>query len=176
MSARPERRLDPVGLGALVATGTLGAHQLGYVADGGATTMHEYLGIVGPAVLMFGFVAAWTAALRILRHDGGRAPSLAQLSALQVALFVAMEAIERLATGSLGTIGSTPVVLGLLAQPLVAFVALRVLRRGGKVLESLVAVTSPGRPTTTPLRPTAPLTPTTAVPRSAIRLRGPPIG
>lgn len=167
--------MDTFGLSALVAAGTLAAHQVGYLADPAARSMHRYLGLVGPAVLLIAFVGAWAAAIRLLRHDGGRAPSFGVVSTLQVALYLVMEVAERVAGESFASMWSAPFVLGMVVQPLVAFAALGLLRVSGRVLKMLAGPTRRPLPDQTTFRIEAPRTFALVTPRSAIRLRGPPL-
>lgn len=127
--------MDRFGLAALAAAGALGAHQLGYLVGDGGSVSHGYLGVVGPLVLLAASIAAWVAGVRILRHDPGRAPAFSTLAGVQIAVFLAMEVGERLSTGSLASLLSSPVLLGLFLQPVVAFVALRLLDVGRELVE-----------------------------------------
>lgn len=169
-------RLDPFGLSALVAAGTLAAHQVGYLTDADARTAHTYLSVIGPLALLIGFIAAWAAALRILRHAPGRAPAWSTLTAFQVVLFAAMEVAEWLAVDSFGTLWSTPVIVGLLAQPVVAFAALRLLTVGGRIVSSYsgpLALFARDTDHVDVLEPASVI----LIERSALlRLRGPPAG
>jgi hypothetical protein len=169
-------RVDPFGLGALVAAGTLSAHQIGYLTDADARAAHTYLSVIGPAILLIGFAAAWAAALRILRHDSGRAPSWSTLTAIQVSLFAAMEVGEWVALDSFGSLWSTPVIVGLCAQPVVAFAALRLLRVGQRVVTSYsgsIAVFDERSDDVAPAEPAS----VVLVERGVVlRLRGPPVG
>lgn len=172
--ASRSRRADPFGVAALAATGTLAAHELGYLVDSTNRVSHDYVSFVGPVVLLAACVAGWSAALRILRRDTGRAPSLVTLTLLQMAVFATMETVERAVTGSLATLPSAPVIAGLLLQPVVAFAALRLLSLGHLLVSGFVS------PTPAPPRPqqvwqqTAVLAPILVEARSSIRLRGPP--
>ena len=172
---RAERGVDRFGLAALASAGALGAHQVGYLVGDGGSVSHGYLGVVGPLVVLTAAVAAWVAGVRILRHDPGRAPGLEVLAGAQVGAFLAMEVGERLGSGSLASLASTPVLVGLALQPLVAFVALRLLgvgrdlvasfraRRARRVVGRLGVVTTP----------VASLIPRVELAR--LRVRGPPV-
>lgn len=135
MDRPDQRRIDPFGLSALVASGTLSAHEIGYFVGGSGSVSHAYFGIVGPLVVLMGCVAAWLAAVRILRHDAGRLPSIGVLAGLQTVIFLGMEVAERFASDSLASLVSTPVLIGLLLQPLVAALAKQLLAVGRRLVE-----------------------------------------
>lgn len=169
------RRADSFGLMALVGAGTLGAHELGYLADPDGSVSHAYLDVLGPILVLLACVAAWSAAVRVLRGDPGRLPSVRILTAVQVTAYLVLEVGERLVDGSLSSLASTPVVLGLLAQPLVAALAVGLLRLGRHVVRSMRRT---GRRALAPRRirvpaPTASYVSTPALRR--LRLRGPPV-
>ncbi|BAN01137.1 hypothetical protein [Ilumatobacter coccineus] len=175
MTRPAERRVDPFGLGALVASGTLAAHELGYFIGGRSSVSHSYVEWIGPIVVLMGCLAAWLAALRILRNDPGRLPSVGVLIALQTVVFAAMEVAERITSDSLTSLASAPVIVGLLLQPLVALVAKQLLAVGQRLVEAF-------RPTATPRashslvdtpRPLAVLVSSPGLVR--LRLRGPPV-
>ncbi len=171
-----ERRADPFGVVALAAAGTMSAHELGYLADRNSNDgAHAYFNVLGPLVLLALCVAGWTAAVRIVRRDAGRAPLLVTLAGLQVGGYLAMEIGERLFTDSAPALLSTPVLLGLLLQPALAWLALRILHTGHRVVEALF-VSAP------PLLPPGPITLPTPVADIAstllllrLRVRGPPV-
>lgn len=169
--------IDPFGLAALAASGTLTAHQLAYLADAEARNAHTYLAIVGPVVLLAAFAATWWAAIRIVRCDAGRLPSVRSLTACQISLYVTIEIGERMLGGeALGSLTSAPVVLGLGAQPIVAWAALQFLRVGARLLTALVAPSEPcARPPSVSWT-APPCVVLQSFPRAAIRLRGPPVG
>ncbi len=129
------RGVDRFGLAALAGAGTLVAHQVGYLADGADTVSHAYFGALGPIVAFTACAAAWVSALRVLRGDPGRLPSLVALAGLQAVMFAVLEVGERVTSGSLASLPSAPVIAGLICQPLVAWAALRVLGLGRSVLE-----------------------------------------
>lgn len=131
------RGVDRFGLVALVAAGTLAAHEIGYLADEGASVSHAYLGVAGPLVLLAACVAAWLAAVRVLRDDPRRLPSVGALAAAQLGLYAIVEVAERVLGGAMSSLVSTPVVLGLVAQAVVAWLALRLLRLGRAVVVRL---------------------------------------
>lgn len=134
------RSVDPFGVAALAVAGTLAGHELGYLTERGRDGVsHAYLGALGPIVALTLCAAAWMAAVRVLRRDTGRAPSFVMLAGIQAALFVAMEIGERITTGSVSSLQSLPVVLGLLLQPLTAWAALRLLAAGRRIIEALFA-------------------------------------
>lgn len=166
--------MDRFGLGALVASGTLAAHEVAYLTGDGGSISHGYLGLVGPMVVLAACVAAWSAALRILRHDPGRRPRLTRLAGAQFVLFIVVEFGERLVSDSLASFVSTPVVIGIVVQPLVAWIALALLRVGRRLVEAWRD--------RRPLPPAPPLAPAAARvsalvwPAAAhrLRVRGPP--
>jgi hypothetical protein len=169
------RRLDPFGTAALAAAGTLCAHEAGYFIGGSSAVSHEYLGVVGPLVALAACLAAWGAALRVLRHDPGRAPTMVALTAAQSGIFVVMELAERAVTGSIASITSWPVITGLLLQPLVAWLALRILSVGHTVLSALTTPQATLRPTALISLACADAQVTGRIDTAQLRLRGPPV-
>ena len=138
------RRVDPFGIAALAAAGAMTAHEIGYLAETGESIVsHEYFDVLGPAIVIALCVAAWFGTVRVLRRDTGRAPSLALLAGVQVGLFAAMEIGERISTGSTSSLLSTPVLLGLVLQPLVAWAALRLLSASRRVIEAFLVSKAP---------------------------------
>jgi hypothetical protein len=138
------RHADPFGIAALAAAGAMTAHEIGYLAETGESVVsHEYFGVLGPVVVIALCVAAWFGALSVLRRDTGRAPSLALLAGVQVGLFAAMEIGERIGTGSTSSLLSSPVLLGLALQPLVAWTALRLLSAGRRIIEAFFVPEAP---------------------------------
>lgn len=138
------RRADPFGVAALAAAGAMTAHEIGYLGETGESVVsHEYFGVLGPVVVITLCVAAWFGAVRVLRRDIGRAPSLALLAGVQVGLFAAMEIGERISTGSTSSLLSTPVVFGLALQPLVAWAALRLLSASRRIIEAFFIAEAP---------------------------------
>lgn len=174
-STRLRPGVDGFGLAALAASGTLAAHQMAYLVDAEARNAHAYFVVVGPVVLLAAFAATWLAAIRIIRRDVGRLPSVGALTAYQVGLYVAIEIGERIVGGeALGSLTSTPVVLGLAAQPVVAWAALRLLRVGARLIIALVAPpVSCDRPSSLSWT-VSPRTVLQSFPHATIRLRGPP--
>lgn len=172
--ASTDRRADRFGVVALAASGTLAGHQLGYLTDAESRAAHGYLAVVGPVVVLLGFVAAWIAAVRILRRDAGVAPTFFRLGVAQVGLYGAMEILERIGGDGYGALWSVPVLLGLLAQPVVAWVALRVLRISARVIDALASARPPST-TRRPLRRPVDVAHRVARLRpAAIHPRGPP--
>lgn len=170
-----QRRIDPFGLAALVASGTLVAHEIAYFVGGSGSVSHSYFGLLGPLVVVMGCVAAWIAAVSILRNDIGRLPSLGAIAALQSVVFAGMEVAERIAGGSLASLVSAPVIIGLGLQPIVAFVATRVLAIGRRLVESFRA-TSPRAVAHVLVDAAAPLAvPVSSLALVRLRLRGPPV-
>jgi hypothetical protein len=140
----PARRADPFGVAALAAAGAMTAHEIGYLAETGESVVsHEYFGVLGPIVILTVCIAAWFGAVRVLRRDPGRAPSLALLAGVQVGLFAAMEIGERISTGSTSSLLSSPVLLGLALQPLVAWAALRLLSASRRIIEAFFVPEAP---------------------------------
>lgn len=176
-STPTRQRIDGFGLAALAASGTLLAHQLGYLTDAEARNAHTYFAVVGPIVLVAAFVAMWSAAIRTVRRDAGRLPSVGALTAYQVGLYTVIEVGERIIGGeALGSLTSTPAILGLAAQPVVAWAALRFLRVGTRFLLALVKPSvRPERANPAPWT-VAPCVVVSSFPRASIRLRGPPVG
>jgi len=122
----------------------MAGHELGYLTDStDATVSHAYFGALGPVIVLALCAAAWSSALRVLRRDAGRTPSLALLAGLQAALFAAMEIGERVTTDSAGSLLSVPVMLGLVVQPIVAWAALRLLATSRHIIEALFAPDAP---------------------------------
>ncbi len=156
----------------------MAAHELGYLAAGGSPgPSHSYVAVVAPLVVVAVCVAGWSAAVRLLRRDAGRAPSFGTLTSIQLGLFLLIEVGERVASGSLDTIGSAPVAVGLVLQPIVAAAALDLLRVGRCVVEAVFAVAGE-RPPACPL--TAPFSPVSLASSGGapalVRPRGPPQG
>ena len=138
------RRADPFGVAALAAAGAMTAHEIGYLAETGESVVsHEYFGVLGPIVILALCAAAWFGALSVLRRDTGRTPSFALLAGVQVGLFAAMEIGERISIGSTSSLLSSPVLLGLALQPLVAWTALRLLSAGRRIIEAFFVPEAP---------------------------------
>ena len=172
-----ERRVDPFGVAALAAAGTMAGHELGYLAESGdGGVSHAYFGTLGPVVVVALCAAAWTGAVGVLRRDTGRTPSLALLAGLQIGVFAAMEIGERITTGTTGSLSSTPVLLGLALQPCVAWVALRLLATSRRIIEALflseVSVLASAALSLTRWHAGTPLN---AVVGNRLRVRGPPM-
>jgi len=171
------RRADPFGVAALAAAGAMVAHEIGYLGETDESVVsHEYFGILGPIVILALCTAAWFGAVRVLRRDTGRAPSLALLAGVQVGLFSAMEIGERISTGSASSLLSTPVLLGLALQPLVAWAALQLLSASRRIIEAFFV---PEAPTISPVAPQLPHwridVLVEAVLGARLRVRGPPM-
>lgn len=133
---------DPFALAALVGAGALVGHELGYLADANGGAGHDYFSLVGPFAIVGVIVAVWGSAVSVMRRGAGRSPSVAALSAAQSVLYVAFEVGERIVGGTDTSLFSLPVVLGLLAQPAVAWLAVRGLR----FADAVVAALAPGTP------------------------------
>ncbi len=138
---RAVRNLPP-GLIALAISGALLGHEVGYLTHRD-TLGHGYLGVAAPVALLAVVAMVWRLAVNIVRRTEGAEvstalPSLRTLAGAQSALYLAFEVGERL-VGETGTpLWSLPVAAGLIAQPVVAWLALRLLRLGSAVLESLI--------------------------------------
>lgn len=171
------RRVDPFGVAALAAAGTLAGHELGYLAESGdGGVSHAYLGALGPIIVLALCTAAWIGAVRVLRRDSGRPPSFAMLAGVQIGVFAAMEVGERVTTGSASSLLSVPVILGLVVQPLVAWAALRLLATGRRIIEALFVRDAPSLTAATfPLQRWTVETPITAIVGNRLRVRGPPV-
>lgn len=175
MARAARRDADVVGVGALAAAGALVGHQIGYAFDADARAGHGHLSVVGPMVVGIAFVAAWAAAVRVVRSDPGRAPSWRRLAALQTAAFLVLEVGERVVLDAdVGSLLSLPVLIGLVVQPFVALAALELVGVAGALIARFVDGSHPssgGRPldASTP----APLLLPVRV-RRAHRRRGPP--
>lgn len=133
---------DRFGVAALAVAGMLTAHQLGYLSDSARVVSHEHLAVLGPAALLMVSVAGWFAAARVVRLDAGGAPSWLALSGIQIILFLLMEFAEHLVAGSVSSLWSTPVILGVVLQPLVARLALELVTIGERVLLHLSSRTA----------------------------------
>ena len=143
---RTDRRADVFGVVALAAAGMLVGHQLGYLADSDARAGHVHLGLIGPVVIVAAIAAAWFAAVRVVRADPGRPPRWWTLSAVQVALYAVLEVGERvILDADVGSLASLPVALGLLAQPIVAWVALEFVGAAGDLISRFVDGAEPPR-------------------------------
>lgn len=171
-----ERRADPFGVVALAAAGTMTAHELGYLVDGGVgDDAHAYFGLLGPVVILSLCLAGWLAALRVVRRDPGRRPSLRLLAGLQGGAYLAMEIGERLTTDSDQMLIRPAVVAGLLLQPVVAWAALRLLDAGRRVLQAWFVDDDAALPArSTPVATPVLLILGTLVPMRW-RVRGPPV-
>ncbi len=131
---------DPLGLLALIGAGAMSAHQIGSlvpIARPVVAVSHSYFSIAVPLAILLVFAAAWASALKILRHAGAVRPRWWQLAVGQTALFVAMEVAEHAVADSMQGLLSPQVLLGFALQPIVAWLALRILDLGHAVLERL---------------------------------------
>lgn len=175
-SGARQNGVDPFGLAALAGAGTLGAHELGYLAgsDDGSVS-HAHFAVLGPLALFAVCAAGWFAAVRVLRDGGGHPPSMRSLVGLQTALYLVIEVGERVAVGDLESLASAPVALGLILQPVIAWAAIQLLRLGSALL--LAAFGRPRRRFAAP--PAAWFAPTLVHVPAVIgrheRVRGPPV-
>ncbi|MEM1333798.1 MAG: hypothetical protein AAGG08_10095 [Actinomycetota bacterium] len=170
------RRADPFGLVALAGAGSLTAHEVGYALAGSdGQVEHGHLTLLAPLVVVSLCLAGWLAAVRVLRAGGGTPPTWQHLALAQTAVYVLLEFGERVLAGSLGTIASPPVVAGLVLQPLVAFVAVLLLRVGERAVLAVFGVRRPLPRRTGLPRGAVPVVEVLAVRRGgSVRLRGPP--
>lgn len=134
---------DPFAVAALVGAGTLVGHELGYLADTSAGSGHGYFTLIAPLALVGVVIAAWASAVSIMRKGTGRVPSVGSLAAAQTILYAAFEVGERTIGAAESPLFSLPVLLGLAAQPLVAWLAVSVLRLTADALAAFVAATAP---------------------------------
>ena len=134
---------DPFAIAALAGAGSLVGHEIGYLADPAAASGHDYLAVLAPFAIAGAVLAIWVSALSVLRRIPGRAPNVAALATTQSALYLTFEVGERLVGSTDSPLLSLPVALGLLAQPVVAWLAIRALRLGvaaiGAVVDPLIA-------------------------------------
>ncbi len=121
---------DPFSIAALAGAGSLVGHEIGYLADPSAASGHGYLAVLAPFAIAGAVLAVWVSALSVLRRMPGRAPTVAAMATTQSVLYVAFEVGERLIGSTDSALFSLPVALGLLAQPVVAWLAVRALRLG----------------------------------------------
>jgi len=125
----------------LAPMGTLAAHGLAYWTQGGGGDLHHYLGLLGlPVVASVALV--WVVAAPRARRVP--LPSVRELVAAQLAVFVAQETIERAANHlSIGAVvsqlaGSDAVRAGLVLQVMVAIALLAAVRAGRVVVGRVV--------------------------------------
>jgi hypothetical protein len=151
-----------------------------------ASTGHDYLSYVGPVVVGGAIVSMTTFVLDRIRvarrpHPGRTATYgvlFRRLAVLQVLAFAGMEVSERLIHGEgMGTLVHPAVVIGVLLQPIAAFLAGRVLARADRIIELLVERLRRRRPTSSaPHGPTRPVRTRRLVPAlDGWALRGPPL-
>ena len=126
---------------ALVALGTLVGHQLAYglVASHDAIG-HGYLGAVAALVVPLGFLAMGVVGLRLSGAGVERiGPWLATVASTQIAVFVLQETLEAAGSGhGAGSVVSQPVFwVGILLQPLVAWLLVAISRRGVEAVRTI---------------------------------------
>jgi hypothetical protein len=124
----------------VAAVGVLGGHELGYLLGGAtSTTPHGHLEAALHAAPLF---AAWllvAAAVTDPRRGWTRALTFPRLAALQVTLYGGLEVGERLVLGMpLAELTSTPVLLGLLSQLLLAGVTIALARLAQALVERIL--------------------------------------
>lgn len=163
----------PVGLGALTIAGALLGHEVGYLTDP-ATRGHGYLDIATPLALIAIVATVWRIAINIVSAADEKLPSFAVLAGSQTGLYLAFEIGERLVGDTGSSLASVPVLAGLVAQPLVAWVALRILDIGQEILAAVVARTVPTAMTFTAAFSFAIASLVAAAPIGVVAARGPP--
>lgn len=126
---------DPYAIAALAGAGTLVGHELGYLAEAGARSGHDYFALLTPLAIVGVVIAVWASAVSVWRRGALRAPSVAALALVQTLLYVGFEVGERTIGTTESPLLSLPVALGLTAQPLVAWLAVHAL----KLTSALVA-------------------------------------
>lgn len=166
---------DPFALAALVSAGALVGHELGYLAAGASGGGHGYFAVAGPIAIASVVAAVWASAVSVMRRGAAKAPSVAALSLAQSILYVCFEVGERAVSSVDTPLLSLSVLAGLVAQPLVAWLAVRALRLATTVLAA-VAIVASSPTVAAPIHPRAEsrlgftlALPTTAAPR------GPPL-
>jgi hypothetical protein len=144
----------------LATAGVVVGHLLGYAIAhptgsdrAAALAGHEYLGDVGTVVLPLGLLAVMAIAVRTVRRLGD-APTVVQLASLQIALFGVQEVLERIPGpgAPVDVLTERGVWFGVLAQVVVAWVALRLVHHTARVVRRLAAGARP-RPAAAPARP-----------------------
>jgi len=134
----PSAQRDPLAVAALVGAGTLVGHEVGYLADSGANTGHEYFALLAPLAIVGVVIAVWASAVSVLRRGASRVPNIATLAAAQSLLYVGFEIGERTIGATDSPLFSLPVVLGLFAQPLVAWLAVSILKISAAVVARFI--------------------------------------
>lgn len=132
---------DPYAIAALAGAGTLVGHELGYLAEAGARSGHDYFALVAPLAIVGVVVAMWASAVSVLRRGALRAPSVAALASAQALLYLGFEIGERTVGATESPLFSLPVILGLLAQPLVAWLAVHALKLTSALVAGFVNAT-----------------------------------
>lgn len=165
---------DPFAIAALVVAGALSGHEFGYLVGSGSGTGHGYFGLVTPLAIAGVVAGMWMSAVSIMRRTGDRAPSVTSLAAAQSALYLGFEIGERTLGSADTEFFSLPVALGLLAQPPVAWLAVRMLRVASSVVRRLLgtAAAAPKPPT---IRLPEPVAPVLATCLRSVPARAPPL-
>lgn len=163
----------------LVPVGVWLGHALAYAIDGPPSAevvdQHGYLGLVPILTVPAGLLAVtWWAAGR--RGRRAELPGALSLAAVQVALFLVQETVERLAVaGDPLAVLSTPVLWwGLAAQALVAGVVALLVRAARRTVEALRRRRRPRAPEPVAVAATPVNRPPRRRPRTPASRRGPP--
>lgn len=147
---RPRRGRLPLAVLGVAVVGMLGGHELGYLLGGAARTLSTPHGHLDATVHAAPVLAAWSllaAALTDPRRGWTRELTVPRLTAVQTTLFVLVEVGERALQGAaFGELSSASVLLGLLAQPLLAALTVLLARYGQTVVGHLLRRRRAGRP------------------------------
>ncbi|MEM9036941.1 MAG: hypothetical protein AAGA99_20270 [Actinomycetota bacterium] len=174
---RPDQPFDRVLLVAIAGAGALVGHGVGYsLGAAAATTDHGHLSVLAPAATGVAGGAALVLITRWARRAPGR-PPYRSLVAGHVLAYLLLEIVEAALSSPVAHLSSPGFLIGLLAQPLVAWVVARALTTGADVLRAAL-VRSRRRPARAPraVRFPAGLAPAGGVVVGAPRhRRGPPL-
>lgn len=133
---KPDRSFDRWLLAAIAGAGALVGHGIGYSLGAAAdATDHGHLAVVAPAVTGIAGLAALALVVRWAQAAPGRPPYRSLVGAHIVA-YLALEVIEAALSSPVAHLSSPGFVIGLAAQPLVAWVVARALRAGVVFLRS----------------------------------------
>jgi len=171
----PTAERDPFAVAALVGAGTLVGHEVGYLADASAGNGHEYFALIAPLAIVGVVIAVWASAVSVLRRGTARAPGVASLALAQSVLYVGFEVGERTIGTTDSPILSLPVLLGLLAQPLVAWLAVSALRLSAAVVAAAVGSAPPSLAARTGALVSSTTSPPTVLLGTSAPARAPPL-